>query len=52
MSTVIFRAEATDRLISTVMLGGWIVKTFEDAQGRQYQVMIPPEPKEEGSEDA
>ena len=49
--TVVFRAEETDRLISTAMLGGWIVKTFEDPQGRQYQIMIPPQPVEEGKND-
>lgn len=48
---MIFRAEPTDRLISTVILGGWLVKTYEDDKGRQYQVFLPPEPKEEGSDD-
>lgn len=52
MAKVIFRAEASDKLISTVTLAGWLVQIYEDAQGRQYQVMIPPQPKEEGEDDA
>lgn len=36
-----------DKILNTVIVGGWIVQTREDADGRQYQLLIPPQPEVE-----